>query len=141
MEMLAKTDERQAVVDEWLAQFESALAKPDDARLKNLFHADSHWRDLLALTWTIGTVEGHDNIVAALKAQSGHAKPSGFGVDLDRTPPRQVTRAGTAATEAIFRFETATGRGSGVVRLTSDKSGAIKAWTLLTAIEELKGHE
>ena len=139
--MLAKAEEKQTVVDEWLAQFERALAKPDDARLKSLFHADSHWRDLLALTWTIGTVEGRDDIVAALKAQAGRAKPSGFAVDPDRTPPRQVTRAGTPAIEAIVRFETAAGRGSGVVRLTADKGGATKAWTLLTALEELKGHE
>ena len=37
-----------------------------------------------------------------------------------RTAPRQVTRAGTRAIEAIFQFETADGRGSGVLRLTPD---------------------
>jgi len=37
-----------------------------------------------------------------------------------RTAPRQVTRAGTRAIEAIFRFETAEGRGSGVLRLIPD---------------------
>ena len=53
-----------------------------------------------------------------------------------------MTRAGTEAIEAIFRFETAAGRGSGVVRLVPDADGdaKLKAWTLLTALDEIKGH-
>jgi hypothetical protein len=54
-----------------------------------------------------------------------------------------VMRAGTNAIEAIFRFETADGRGSGVLRLTPDGNdgNTLKAWTLLTALDELKGFE
>ena len=66
---------------------------------------------------------------------------SGFALAPNRTAPRQVTRAGTPAIEAIFRFETAQGRGSGVVRLVTDAGEGVKAWTLLTALDELKGHE
>ena len=49
-----------------------------------------------------------------------------------------MTRAGTHAIEAIFRFETAEGRGNGVLRLTPDAndSNTPKAWTLLTALDE-----
>ena len=45
--------------------------------------------------------------------------------------------------EAIFAFETAEGRGSGVVRLKpEDESDSTpRAWTLLTALDEIKGHE
>ncbi len=66
-----------------------------------------------------------------------------FEIDKRRTPPRRVTRAGVTAIEAIFRFETAEGRGSGVLRLVPDASsgGAPKAWTLLTVLEEIKGYE
>ncbi len=141
--MLAKTrpEPIAATADAWLSQFEGALTTPGTAALEALFHPDSHWRDLLALTWTIGTLDGRAPIIAALKAQAGRAKPSGFQIDPDRTAPRNVTRAGTAAIEAIFRFETVQGRGSGIVRLTPDSGGAPKAWTLLTALDELKGHE
>jgi len=54
-----------------------------------------------------------------------------------------VTRAGTGAIEAIFRFETAEGRGSGVLRLIPDAgdADALKAWTLLTALDDIKGFE
>jgi hypothetical protein len=53
--------------------------------------------------------------------------------------PRTVTRAGTEAIEAIFRFETDQGRGSGVVRLVPDAGDGrrLKAWTLLTTLEGL----
>ena len=48
---------------------------------------------------------------------------------------------GTAASSPYgSRSETATGRGTGLLRLT-DEDGTDKAWTLLTALQELKGHE
>jgi len=138
--MLARTDSVATTMDQWLAQLERAFAAPDDSLLKTLFHAESYWRDVLALSWQIRTVIGADRIVPALRACSSRA-PMGFKVDPDRTPPREVTRAGTPATEAIFRFETIEGRGSGVLRLTPAADGQLKAWTLLTTLDELKGFE
>jgi len=141
--MLAKTEKASVAttVDNWLAQFERALAEPDNVLLKTLFHADSHWRDVLALTWHIRTVSGLDAIVKELRAHVGRAQPAGFRTASHRTAPRHVTRAGSRAIEAIFQFETADGRGSGVLRLTPDaKHGnALKAWTLLTSLDELTG--
>jgi len=119
-------------VSHWLARFESALAQREDAALRELFHADSHWRDVLALTWRIQTTSGRDALVAALKEVRAHA----FRVDPDRTAPRSATRAEEECIEAIFRFETAGGIGAGVLRLKDDR-----AWTLLTALDELKGRE
>jgi thioredoxin reductase len=75
--------------------------------------------------------------------ESLQARPTGFEIDPHRTAPRNVTRAGTNAIEAIFSFETADGRGSGVLRLTPDAndSNTYRAWTLLTSLDEIKGHE
>ena len=53
--MLDRTDDISVAADNWLAQFEEALAKPDDGLLKTLFHPDSYWRDVLALSWNIQT--------------------------------------------------------------------------------------
>ena len=141
--MLAGTETIATIADHWLAQFERALAEPDDVLLKTLFHPDSHWRDVLALTWHIRTVNGPDAILRELKAHVGRANPTGFRTDPQRTAPRHVTRAGTNAIEAIFRFETAEGRGSGVLRLIPDANdgNTLKAWTLLTALDEIKGFE
>ena len=139
--MLARTETIATIVDHWLAQFERALAEPDDVLLKTLFHPDSHWRDVLALTWHIRTVNGLDAILRELKAHVGRANPTGFRTAPHRTAPRHVTRAGTNAIEAIFRFETAEGRGSGVLRLIPDANdgNTLKAWTLLTALDEIRG--
>jgi thioredoxin reductase len=141
--MLARTETAGTIAERWLAQFEAALAEPGQARLKALFHADSYWRDVLALTWQIKTVDGCDAILRELAARAGRARPAGFKLDPQRTAPRNVTRAGADAIEAIFRFETAEGRGSGVLRLTpsAQDGNAFKAWTLLTSLDEIKGHE
>jgi thioredoxin reductase len=141
--MLARTDTAATIAENWLAQFDRALAAADGARLGTMFHAESHWRDVLALTWQIRTISGRDAVLRELAAHARRARPSGFKIDPHRTAPRNVTRAGTDAIEAIFRFETRQGRGSGVLRLTpdADDPNAFKAWTLLTALDEIKGHE
>jgi cation diffusion facilitator CzcD-associated flavoprotein CzcO len=132
------------VANHWLARFEAALRSRDAAHLQSLFHPESHWRDVLALTWRIGTVTGAPSLVTALL--EAQADATGFGVDPARTPPRYVTRAGTKCIEALFRFETAQGQCNGVLRLMAQEGGDAtgadpRAWTLLTALEEIKGHE
>jgi hypothetical protein len=141
--MLARAETIATIAANWLAQFEKGLAEPDDVLLKTLFHPESLWRDVLALTWHIRTIGGLDIILTELKAHAGRANPTGFRIDPHRTPPRLVTRAGSHAIEAIFKFETAEGRACGILRLTPDAndSSTLKAWTLLTALDELKGLE
>jgi cation diffusion facilitator CzcD-associated flavoprotein CzcO len=141
--MLDKTDDISIAAENWLARFEQALAKPDDHLLKPLFNPESYWRDVLALTWNLQTVNGADAIISELKAHAGSTSPNGFKIDPDRAAPRHVTRAGTRTVEAIFKFETTQGRGSGILRLIPDATDGnrLKAWTLLTALDELKGFE
>ena len=117
--MLDKTDDSSVAADNWLSQFEEALAKPDDGALNALFHPDSYWRDVLALSWNIQTLNGADAILKALPPLARNMAPSGFAIDPDRAAPRKVMRAGTNAIEAIFKFETKVGRGSGIIRLDS----------------------
>ena len=123
------------IADQWLARFESALRARDRSVLQDLFTADSHWRDVLALTWRIQTVSGAESIATQIQS---HARPTNLRTDPERTPPRQVTRAGTKCLEILFRFETSIGEGNGVLRLVGDEP---KAWTFLTVLHELKGHE
>ena len=56
--MLAGTETLVTLANHWLAKFERALARSDDALLASLFQAESHWRDVLAFTWRIQTVSG-----------------------------------------------------------------------------------
>jgi cation diffusion facilitator CzcD-associated flavoprotein CzcO len=143
--MLDKTDDVSIAAENWLAQFEAAIATPtpDESSLRPLFHRESYWRDVLALSWNLQTLNGADEILPELAADAGRAAPRGFRIDPDRAAPRRVTRAGTSTIEAIFKFETAQGRGSGILRLIPDATDGnrLKAWTLLTALDELKGFE
>ncbi|MDA9473572.1 monooxygenase [Bradyrhizobium sp. CCBAU 65884] len=141
--MLDKTKDLSACAQAWLDEFERALGRPDPATLDRLFLADSFWRDVLALSWNLQTIAGREMIAQALAALAPEAAPTSFRIAPNRAPPRWVTRAGTNTIEAIFTFETATGRGSGILRLIPDKTDGdrLKAWTLLTALDELKGFE
>jgi hypothetical protein len=124
----------------WLAKFADALEHANSEALTALFQPDSHWRDVLAFTWHLTTVDGAAELAQALVAAQSEAQASSFALDPDRTAPRMVKRAGTECLEVIFRFETALGRGSGLFRLVPGPAGLV-AWTFHTALQELKGFE
>jgi putative flavoprotein involved in K+ transport len=85
--MLARAETDLTITERWLAQFERALSEGDNALLKTLFHADSHWRDVLPLTWRIMTVNGRDAILKELRIHSRQALPHGFKIPPHRTAP------------------------------------------------------
>jgi putative flavoprotein involved in K+ transport len=106
---------------EWLAEFASALKRSDIERTADLFAEECYWRDLVSFTWNVVTLESRSAIAGMLKARLDDVKPHAFKSD---------------KREGWFSFETALGRGRGHLRL---KDG--KAWTLFTALMELKGFE
>jgi putative flavoprotein involved in K+ transport len=113
----------------WLDQFNAALEAGDADAVAGLFTTDCFWRDLVAVTWNIKTVEGRDGVRAMLGQTLGTARPGGF----EATEP--ATEA-DGIVDGWLAFETAVGRGHAHVRLRDGQ-----AWTLLTALSELKGHE
>jgi len=141
--MLDRTDDIATSVENWLAEFDRALEHRDSRSLRALFHPESYWRDALALSWNLQTVNGADAIAKELPVVAAHSRPRQFKIDPERAPPRRVKRAGTETIEAIFKFETAQGSGHGIIRLIPDAldDNRLKAWTLFTALEELKGFE
>ena len=130
--------------ESWLSAFGTALSTADAGALASLMHPDSHWRDLLAFTWHISTVSGPDDISTALADSADDLKPQSFSIDYDAAPPRMVMRGGRQdVLETIFRFTTKTGQCSGVLRMIADEAdaGRLKAWTILTALDEISGFE
>lgn len=130
----------EAAARDWLDAFAAALASGSAARIAGLFAAECHWRDLLAFSWDLRTASGAGEIGERLGASVGRVAPRGIALAQGRTPPRRVTRAGVEAIEAILAFETAIGPCTGVVRLVAE-GGAPRAWTLMTALDEIRGHE
>ena len=128
----------QARVEAWLADFEAALAACDVDRVVAKFAVDSFWRDLVSFTWNLKTVEGRDGVADMLGARLADTSPSGFRT---REPATADGTGADTVTSAFIEFETAVGRGTGHLRLKRDAEGNDVAWTLLTALQELKGFE
>ena len=127
--------------EEWLAAFETALASQDAAKIATLFHPDSHWRDILAFTWHISSAQGAGSVAAGLASEQERTQAHGFHLPAERREPRTKTRHGIESIEAIFEFNTTDGRGAGIIRLSPDDAGAMKAWLLSTTLQSLDGHE
>jgi len=72
------TDSPAGRTDAWLAAFEDALTARDVDRAAEMFAATSFWRDLIAFTWNITTVEGPDGVRDLLTATLENTDPRGF---------------------------------------------------------------
>ena len=142
-EQAQRQAERQA--QDWLFKFEAALRSRDPVRLSSLFHADCHWRDVLAFTWHLSSATGREAVADGLAEGQRRADARDFHLPRDRRAPRRMTRLGIDCVEAIFEFETGVGRGAGVVRLSADDSdgrdGEMRAWLVSTVLDSLRGHE
>ncbi len=113
-------------LSDWLASFGAALERADFASVQALFDEECYWRDLVAFTWNIKTLEGQAAIQAMLAARVPDVQPSQW----------QLEGEGKTTDEGIegwFTFETSVSKGKGHVRLRAGK-----CWTLLTTLSELK---
>jgi cation diffusion facilitator CzcD-associated flavoprotein CzcO len=124
----------------WLVSFEAALQAQDAKAAAELFLLDGQWRDVLAFTWNLQTQYGRAQIETTLRETLPRTKPAKFHIPPHRTPPRWVSRAGKDSIEVIFEFESAFGPCHGAARLVMD-GAALRAWTLVTNLQELRGHE
>lgn len=118
-------------VQAFLDKFGAALEAGRIDEAVSMFADDCYWRDLVAFTWNIKTVEGHDQVRDMLQSQLQLVKPTKWLV-----APGEAATDADGVTESWISFETEVARGYGLIRL---KGG--KIWTLLTVMSELKGHE
>ena len=128
-----------AAATRWLQAFDDALEHRNAQTAGALFLPDGHWRDVLAFTWHLQTMNGRASIEATLARTMASTQPRGFRLARGRTPPRRVSRAGTETIEALIEFATAHGSGIGVLRLVPDPDHAhrLLAWNLLTSLDAL----
>ena len=115
----------------FLGKFDAALAAGDIDAAVAMFGAESYWRDLVAFTWNIKTMEGRDQVRDMLTHCLKQTKPRDW-----RVAEGEVATEADGVLESWISFETEIARGYGLIRI---KDGLI--WTLLTTMVELKGHE
>ncbi len=120
-----------AQVAEWLEALADTLSQQKLEALDGLFEPDCFWRDFLAFTWNIKTVEG----VASVREMLSHVLPRMDG-SIAWALDRASVQCEGEVVSAWFRFETAVGRGQGHLRLRAGQ-----CWTFFTALRELKGFE
>ncbi|MCX5496046.1 NAD(P)/FAD-dependent oxidoreductase [Kaistia dalseonensis] len=115
-------------ISAWFDSFARHLAARDIDGLLELFTEDCYWRDIVAFTWNVKTLEGKPAIRAMLEATLVSTTPSAF------TITNTTQRSGVL--EAWFDFETGVGRGQGIARFDDGRCR-----TILTTLQALKGHE
>ncbi len=115
----------------FLGKFDAALAAGDVDAAVAMFGAESYWRDLVAFTWNIKTMEGRDQVRDMLTDCLKRVKPRDW-----RVAEGEIATEADGVLESWISFETEIARGYGLIRV---KDGLI--WTLLTTMVELKGHE
>ena len=69
---------------DWLSSFGNALEHGDIASATAMFDQECYWRDLVAFTWNLKTLESQDEISRMLQARSAAA---------DEPKPARVRRA------------------------------------------------
>ena len=120
-----------ARIQSFLDKFDAALAAGDIDAAVGMFASECYWRDLVAFTWNIKTMEGHDQVREMLSSCLARIKPRNWKI----AEGESATET-DGITECWISFETGAGRGYGLIRL---QNGQI--WTLLTTLVELKDHE
>lgn len=130
------------IAQEWLDEFAAAIASSRSEAIAALLTDDAYWRDILALSWDIRTFTGSENASVGIASFATGRKPDGLMLDAASIQSFKRRAIGPSI-EAFFDFETDIGlcRGHFRLRKLSGSSGKWAAWTVFTALEDLKGHE
>lgn len=132
-----------AIAQQWLTKLEVLLTRGAYDDLATLFHEESWWRDMLVLDWDMRSIHTRADIEAYLRAQQPTMGLSALRLQHEGTfqPARESPVEGLTWITSMFFFESRAGRGSGVLYLTQDEAGAWKAYSIYTALQELKSFE
>ncbi|KAJ7649638.1 hypothetical protein FB45DRAFT_986221 [Roridomyces roridus] len=125
------------IAADWMASFVSCAESGNVAEFADLFIDESHWRDMLALTWDFRTFNGLADIRQFLTDRLAASHLTNFRIRDEMTmllrPYPDI-----AWINLVFDFETKTGLALGIARLVPHPSGW-KAHCVYTNLEELKG--
>lgn len=132
------------IAQEVIGRFNDAVSKNDHSSVAGLFLGNnSFWRDHLALTWGLRTLQGRDKILEYLKSSTSPLTR----IDIDSSAAHKAPHIGpidawgdVKGIQFFVKFETAVGRGEGFASL-AEHNGAWKIFMISTVLKELKGYE
>ncbi|GAB7333455.1 hypothetical protein MBLNU13_g05053t1 [Cladosporium sp. NU13] len=144
----AKSNNPSEIAASFVLSFNDALKSKALLELSLLFLDSGFWRDHLALTWELRTLQGPPRIYDFLKGAA--TSRDGFRLQNISVDASNVVRAPKFApvdadgevigVQFFLNIDTVHGTGQGLVRLV-EEAGNWKVFTLYTRLEELKGHE
>lgn len=136
------------IAADFVSTFNTALQRKNLLDVSLLFLEGGFWRDHLALTWQLRTLQGPARIYDFLKGAA--TSKDGFRIkkiDVDSSNAVRAPRLAPVDADGevigvqfFLTIDTAIGTGQGLVRLV-EEAGTWKIFTLYTRLEELKGHE
>jgi len=134
----ASASELRRIAETWLGKFNEALRERDYTRVSSMVHADGYWRDLLTFGWNFRNLHGIDNIRVWLADAFELNAADDFR--LESEPTIGAIGEHDRTLEFFFTFDTGIAHGRGHARLVenSNSPGGMKAFTILTAMKELK---
>jgi hypothetical protein len=141
----AKSTQPTEIAANFVNTFNSALERKNLLDVSLLFLEEGFWRDHLALTWQLRTLQGPARIYDFLKGAA--TSKNGFRIKKIEVDASNVVRAPKLApvdadgevmgVQFFLTIDTAIGTGLGLVRLVEEAGH----WKIFTRLEELKGHE
>jgi len=126
------------VAEDWIATFSAAATAGDAEAVSKLLIKESHWRDMLALTWDFRTFSGESKIKQFLTDRLAQSKLQNFRLK-DELLGLQQPYPDLVWINLMFEFQTDVGNASGIVRLVPTADGKWKAHVVYTNLESLKG--
>lgn len=126
----------------WLSELNARIDNRRLDDLESLFLPDGEWRDLVALTSSVGNYSGPRDIAEMLGAHANFVELGGFELD-SSFAPSLVSRSDEDVIEALVVFSTNRGPGRGVVRLIDQGQQDVVplARTILTTLDSVNGFE
>ncbi|TCD61052.1 hypothetical protein EIP91_009125 [Steccherinum ochraceum] len=147
----APTDEARDIALDWLVTFSLAVRARDASAVTDCFIPEGWFRDLLAISWQIRSLEGSQKIHAYLAETLARGPMAHTVLDVKHYEDPWIhpvfAPAGLGhgrSVEVAFDWETTVARGKAYARLVKKKGDEQAKWKALSVcmfITDVKGHE
>ncbi|KAI1481937.1 FAD/NAD(P)-binding domain-containing protein [Daldinia eschscholtzii] len=136
------------VATNWITSFEKFLQSQYSHPPRDIFFEESYWRDHLCFSWDFQTWHGPEAMNSFLGRLQSGCRFKQVSIDNSNDPDKRpqlvsVDHDGKVrGIQVYITVETDAGTGRGLVRLLQEaKSQVWKAFTVYTALVELRGYE